>query len=372
MAAPSPKNQVTTLQASINALLALIKQPSSVTSSSSSNPPSVDLIRSDLVALIALLSKEVTALCLALKPPASQDAVSQTLVKVNDLAGKVKFAFEELGGRQSVLAKRLVWTVTEALESLATFLGACVPLLPPCPPQTGAVAKKLRDTLLSSAKVFWGIAEQAGTLPQSELEAVRASWKGSLELMDDALGEVKDLSETLAAAALSHGGEEAEDEEEEDDVDDDDFTSKPLSEREQSRASTVYTLLRLSRLLLHRLLLITGPSSPCPSLAAALSTAAFLSAAHTLSQRLSSVFDDVCASLEGPQDPEEVEEGVEEVESVDEELGKALEAAIEHGEGVKEEERAKQRGWMEVWRKSRSGARDKFDAIEDDAEEAEE
>lgn len=99
---------IATLTVSATTSLALLKKPSPPSSSPSSLLPSLADIRNDVLSLLQLTAKEITALSLALKPPASHDALEQTLAKVQQLEAKLRFAGEQLPDlTQGVLAKRI-------------------------------------------------------------------------------------------------------------------------------------------------------------------------------------------------------------------------------------------------------------------------
>jgi hypothetical protein len=102
---------IDSLFTSATSSLSQLKKPSSSTSSSSTDstpPPPLQDIRNDVQQLLQLLSKEITALSLALKPPTAHDALKQTLDKVVGLEAKLKFAGEQLPvGGDGVLAKRI-------------------------------------------------------------------------------------------------------------------------------------------------------------------------------------------------------------------------------------------------------------------------
>ncbi|GAA5833610.1 hypothetical protein JCM11251_003180 [Rhodosporidiobolus azoricus] len=370
------------LQDSCASTLAGLKRPR--TAPSSSSPPSLADIRNDTLALLQLVSKEVTNLSLALKPPVAQEAVKGTVEKLVDLAGKIKFAGEQLPV-EGVLVKRISWTLQESLESLIHILSTASSALlaASSPTSTAAEKKKTRDSLLIATKSFWTFVERADKLPRDELEATRGSWKDVLGLLDDCLEEMKEMGEqddeeeegSDPAVRDTEDGEEEEDE----DGDEDDFgASRSYNHKERARVSATHHLLRLTRLLINRLFTRTSPSSlstlstSFPSLAASLSAPAFLSSAQRLIQQLSALGDDVAAALEPPQ--RDLAETVEELCEVADELADEVERAVEAsqaneaqpGEGGKEkaEEAGKgEKDWLAMWRKQRDDARAKLAEI---------
>ncbi|GAA6016015.1 hypothetical protein JCM10207_006838 [Rhodosporidiobolus poonsookiae] len=375
MATPPAQEQLTALQSTIHSTLALLKHPQPAPPSPSSPAPPLAHIRNDLVQLAQLVGKEVTNLSLALKPPASLPAVGSTLDKLIDLLAKVKFAAEQLPA-QGTLAKRINWTTLSLLESLSSFL-LSVPAALSAPRSPPSAAKQARDALLVAAKGVWQAAEQAEQLPRDEAEASRASWKDVLGLLDDCLEEVKDMGEEDEGeagegeeGAEGRTGENGEDDDD-DDADDDLFPPASFTPPQRARVPATYLLLRLTRLLLHRLFTRTSPtSSPAPP--PCFATPDFLSSAETLVQRLAALADDVAAALEPPQ--HDLPGAVDELCEVADELAAKVEAAAaaaaaSAAEGEEEEKEAEEkwkegeRKWVAVWRKQRDDARRALDAI---------
>ncbi|GAA5917965.1 hypothetical protein JCM6882_001067 [Rhodosporidiobolus microsporus] len=380
------KQLLSTLITTCASTLAGLKRPRTASSSSSpassEPPPSLADIRNDTLALLHLVSKEVTNLSLALKPPVAQEAVKSTLDKLVDLVAKLRFAGEQLPV-EGVLTKRISWTAQESLESLSHLLSAALASLTSSsssPPAPAAAQKKSRDALLVATKSFWSFVERAERMPRDELEATRGSWKDVLGMLDDCLEEMKEMGEGEDEEGEGEGeeGEAEEEPEGEDEDDDDDFSSsssRPFTAEHRARITATYLLLRLTRLLINCLFTRTSPSSlstfssTSPSLAASFSAPAFLSSAQRLVQRLSALGDDVAAALEPPQ--RDLGETVEELCEVADELAGEIEAAVgvaaekgKEGEGEKgEEARKAEREWLAMWRKQRDDARAKLDAI---------
>ncbi|GAA5877272.1 hypothetical protein JCM8547_002624 [Rhodosporidiobolus lusitaniae] len=374
------------LSDSLSATLALLKRPRTAPSSSSSSPcPSLSDIRNDTLALLQLASKETTNLSLALKPPVSTEALEKTVHKLADIGGKVRFISKQLPA-EGILSKRISWLLQESLEALLHVLTSSTLLLTALSTSPTPLTSKsplspsqrtARESLLSSAKAFWSTADRAEKLPASELEAVRGSWKDALEMMDDALQEVKEMGSAERGDAEGEK-EKEEGAEEEEEEDEDDFASTPLSVKDRERISAAHLLLRLTRLLIHRLFTRTTPSpssSPSSSSAppASISSPSFLSSAHSLVQRLSALTDDIAAALEeGEEDAEEgeLEQHVEELcwtaDELQGQMEKALSgggAAAESGKEEGEEKAEKEKQWGEMWRKQRDDARKKLEAI---------
>ncbi|GAA5997687.1 uncharacterized protein JCM10292_001026 [Rhodotorula paludigena] len=348
---------VSTVEEAAATALASLKQPrplptsppSSSPSTSSSAPPPLADVRSDFVAHLQTLNKEVTAISLALKPPVSLDAVKGTLDKLVPILDKLRFVFDCLPRDGSVLAKKITWSAQECIEAFQSYLASTASTLS-APP---ASAKKERDSQLIATKAVWAVVEKAAALPQDELDAERASWRDTLQLLDDCLDEIKELSQEVEQGAEEPGEEE---EDEDEDEDEDDFgSSRPLSAPERERATAAHLLLRLSRLLVNRLLTRTAPPSP----PAALVAPAFLASAHPLISRLSALADDLAAALEPPQD--ELGEVADELGGVADELAAVIEKAVNGADD--EAVTAAEKQWLAMWRKQRDTARAKLEAI---------
>ncbi|BGP11652.1 hypothetical protein JCM10049v2_007562 [Rhodotorula toruloides] len=336
------------LDESCTATLASLKrpnrEPAALSSAESSSPPSLSDIRNDVLAHLQAISKEVTAISLALRPPVSQDALKGTLEKLVGVVGKLVYAAELLP-RDGTLAKRINWTVQESLEAFQHFLSSISSTLT----APSSSAKAARDELLRSAKTVWSVIDNAQGLPKDELEAERLGWKDVLGLLDDCLEEMKEMGEAEDAGA------EGDEEEEEEEDDDEDFGSTPLTPAQRERITAAHLLLRLTRLLVNRLFTKTAPPSPSP----AFTDPSFLASAHTLVSRVSEMGDDLAVALEPPQD--ELKEAVEDVLSVGEELAKCIEEAVD--ERGSEEVKKAETEWLGVWRKQRDTAKAKLDAI---------
>lgn len=93
--------------ATIAATLTSLKSPSAVPSRPEASETSTVQIRSDLLTLLSLLSKQSTNYTLALKNPPEEKAAFQTLEKVKDGVEKLKFLEDLLRGRPGELDKRL-------------------------------------------------------------------------------------------------------------------------------------------------------------------------------------------------------------------------------------------------------------------------
>lgn len=227
---------------------------------------------------------------------------------------------------------------------MSSFLSLSNSYLPPKPTSTSS---QHRQQLLSSCKTFWKVVETIERdLPTSELDAVRKSWKDVVGLLEDCETEIKELVEE---------GEEEEEEEEEE--------KEELSEDTKSIILNSHTLLRLSRLLINRLLSLTNsttpPSSPLPR---KFNSFDFLSNLTVLIKRISEKADDLAGVIED-DDEEIVKNVLNEIvitgESLAGEIQEAFEEEEEQGEGKEDDRKEKGNSkvgeWLKVWR----GQRDK-------------
>ncbi len=205
--------------------------------------------------------------------------------------------------------------------------------------------------------------DRSGNLPQTELEAERQSWRDATSMLDDCLEELKDLEETVddAGADPAEGADDAptdapaSDAVPESKSGDGTAASQavPAMSKERQRISTTRHLLRLGRLLVHRLVTKSTSSS------ATFEDPAFLNAIRQPVSRLSALGDDIALELEPPQDG--LSEIVEELCRVEDSIATELERAVE-SRGTPEL-KTSEAEWMKTWRKQRSGVRAKLDAI---------
>lgn len=157
--------------------------------------------------------------------------------------------------------------------------------------------KLLRERNLKLTGQVWQVVERAQAISPNELQALRKRWQSTLGLLDDCLDEVKEMQQEPSTPDDGEGAVEEEDDGE--DEDEDDFrTSHPLSEDERARVAAAHLLLRLGRLLLNRIINLTAPPEPAPSL----STPGRLAKLDTLVGQLSASADDFALSLEPPQE----------------------------------------------------------------------
>ena len=249
------------------------------------------------------------------------------------------------------------WYILDLLEAIQQYL----------PYATGAldsVTPESRNELLRAAKTLWTVVDRSGNLPRTELEAERQSWRDATSMLDDCLEELKDLEEMVDDA----GGEPAE-------VADDAPTDAPASDaapeskggdasaagsqavpamsKERQRISATRHLLRLGRLLVHRL--VTKSTSSLTTF----DDSAFLDTIRQPISKLSALGDDIALELEPPQ--EGLLEVVEELCQVEDSIATELERVVE-SRGTPEL-KTSEAEWMTTWRKQRSGVRAKLDEI---------
>lgn len=240
----------------------------------------------------------------------------------------------------------LSWTGQEMVEAIQRLLDSS---LATHLEQDATKLKSGRELNLRLAGQVWEKVESAKEVSVNELQATRKDWKSVLGLLDDCLEEVKEMEEAAA-------GEEEEEEEE----DEDDFrSSHPLSPLELSRVSASHMILRLSRLLLNRLIVSTAPSQSSSSY----SSSDFLSSSRKLVQQLSEKADEFAASLEPPQVHQGVVQKVEEFVGVARGLSSVVEKAVKGvGEG---EEGVKEVKWQVMWREQLEKSLGKLISLEE-------
>jgi hypothetical protein len=180
-------------------------------------------------------------------------------------------------------------------------------------------------------------------------------------MLDDCLEELKDLEETVDAGSAAEGADDAPtgapaaDAVPESKGDDGTAASPapPAMSKERQRISATRHLLRLGRLLVHRL--VTRSTSTSTTF----EDPAFLDTIRQPISRLTALGDDIALELEPPQ--EGLSEIVEELCRVEDSIATELERAVE-SRGTPELKTSESE-WMKTWRKQRSGVRAKLDAI---------
>lgn len=261
------------------------------------------------------------------------------------------------------------WYILDVLETLQHFLPFASAALEPIP--VGA-EQRTRNDVLRGAKTIWTVVDKAATLPTNELEADRQSWRDAITMLDDCLEEMKEMEEAIeedkkAEAPAKTGEEPAEAPRIRDQTDTAGVVppaapaetaagnppAQPESSPERQRISTTRHLLRLGRLLVHRL--VTKTATP----SAAFTDASFLTETGGLVSRLSALGDDLALELEPPQSG--LADVLDQLCEVEDALANALDAAV-NARGS-DDLRTSEAAWMETWRKQRSGVRAKFDAI---------
>lgn len=225
------------------------------------------------------------------------------------------------------------WAAQETVEAVQRLLDGSLAAYE----AEGKRAKELREVNLRFTALVWEKAEQAKQLSEDELQASRRSWKNVLGLLDDCLEEVKEMEESEPAGMDS----DDEGEGDSDDEDDDFRASHPLSDAERARVSAAHILLRIGRLLLHRLITSTAPelAPATPGYAAP----AFLETTARLVLDLSAVADDFAASLEPPQT--DALEDAAKFGATGIALSEAVEGAVEGSKGAEAESK-----WQGMWR----------------------
>jgi hypothetical protein len=366
--------------------LSSLRTPAAATTTEDSTTSTIQ-IRSDFLALLSLLSKQTTNYTLALKNPPEEKAAFPTLEKIKDGVEKLKFLEELSRQRPGELDKRLRyahradedvelltdapgdchrWSLIESLESLSSFLSLSTSYLPPNPTTTSETHRK---QLLSSCKTFWKVVEKIEQdLPKSELEAVRKTWKDVTGLIEDCEAELKELSEGRENDGGGFGDEDSDAEEEAEEEEEEDAAEKAeLSETSKSIILTSSTLLRLSRLLVVRLLAFTEStnSSICPKF----DSRPFLSNLTTLIKGFSEKADDLAGALDEVEEIEEdpsVGDGVKKIVVEVVETGESVEREVQiaiEGSGSDEEQTDKLKEWFKIWRSQRDQAQEKLSKL---------
>lgn len=381
------------LSASTHNAVATAKRPRTSQVDAPHPAPLLIDIRNDVVVLAGSLAKEVTALTLALKPPVSVDAVTAELDKLRGIISKLSYVVELLPA-VGALPKRLrcvcplpqsvpvtpcrglrvvrwlgrtvlmtggnscSWYILDLLEAFQQFLPHATSAL-----DSGTAGS--RNDILRAAKTLWTVVDRSEALPKTELEAERQGWRDAITMLDDCLEELKDLEETVdaegvpeGAADAAHPGavaarsRQARSRGEGGDVP---ATSQstPTPSRERQRISASRHLLRLGRLLIHRLVTksVSAPTT--------FGDAALLHAVRQPVSRLCALGDEIALELEPPQDG--LSEAVNELCQVEDDLANELERVVAVlGSPDLQTSEAE---WLRTWRKQRSGARAKLDAI---------
>ncbi|EGU10870.1 Proteophosphoglycan 5 [Rhodotorula toruloides ATCC 204091] len=206
-AARSADELIRVLDESCTATLASLKrptrEPAALSSAESSSPPSLSDIRNDVLAHLQAISKEVTAISLALRPPVSQDALKGTLEKLVGVVGKLVYAAELLP-RDGTLAKRMNWTVQESLEAFQHFLSSISSTLA----APSSSAKSARDELLRSAKTVWSVVDKAQEMGDDLAAALEPPQDELKEAVEEVLSVGEELAKCIEGAVDERGSEE--------------------------------------------------------------------------------------------------------------------------------------------------------------------
>jgi len=318
--------------------LEILRRPSGNTAS---NPLPFSSLRSDLLSLLQLIYSHATRLSLALKPPHTPTAAVKVLADLDaDLSRLVACAScisEKDSG--AAIQKEVSWCVQEVVEE-AQGLVECFGM--------GVIEGGDKTYLMKTGALHASIERFKQDLSVDNREAVIKRWKSNDASLQDALEECKDMT------SVDEDGEEEEDDGW-DEIMGDGEKKEKMSEEELERTKKVYTLLRLTGLLHRR---IQKDFVFLPSL-----SHDELDSLLAVSTHLASLVDDLVSSLYAPQDLDEIQGHVKEVESSVQQLQKALKesenkAAVDHlsdtlgratlDEGTGTTGRARQMAWFDA------------------------
>ncbi|KAL7009891.1 hypothetical protein EMMF5_000799 [Cystobasidiomycetes sp. EMM_F5] len=284
---------------------------------SSPSPTSVTTL-SDLTSLLTLLSKETTALSLALAPPSETwNAVEAVSKKLSDLTGKLVYAVGVLriaslpeaaststatGVDESLLAAAWRNAVRTALEALYDLVSeSCDTYSSLKPPMTGRISGPQRKKILTLTSHTWKAVERIQqATPKTEQAAFSVVWKDLLETFDDAYDETKELVqvspiESNGTSTSNHQDSDEEDSDEDDgEFDDLDEPDTPLTPAEHVIAQKSLQIMQQARTILESLQ------------SAIISSSTGLADLHHLGQKLLATHDDLTCSLHGPQSASDV------------------------------------------------------------------
>ena len=268
----------------------------------------------EIVNLLKLISKEVTALSLALAPPkVAFPAVKAQCEKLADLVGKLVYATNLIQERSHSTADRLhapsrshpsssttpllskAWrtAATTVIDSLADLAKHARDLRSAAGPLIADKAAH-RITLSLTGIVWQNIDNAIKTGPRSEFEAFSQFWALSLGIIDDALDEVKELVEA-GPSEETIGKHDA-------DADDDfdyfdDFEEDQLSPHEYKVASSALHIMKLVRALMKRVpTILHDHLARTPN-----KTEGSLVSVLTMQEAFTATHDDLASALQPPQ-----------------------------------------------------------------------
>jgi len=250
----------------------------------------VTTVLSDLGALFTLISKETTALSLAFAPPKeSWDAVDGTIKKLHGILGKVLFCNSVLAGPGStapLLAKEWRSGTLEVFTALRDLLDTAHRSYAKGTSNT-PIKSGQRKQILTATSLVWKTVERTDSLARTEHEAFVGSWKADLDMFDDALEEVEQLTQrdvkgkgravdeedeggTKAAAKGAASQQDSMADEDDGDYDnDDDFDfgddnqddDAPVAEEDMEVINAAYQLMKLVQALLRKVQQAASPTT---------------------------------------------------------------------------------------------------------------
>lgn len=189
-----------------------------------------------------------------------------------------------------------------------------------------AFATSLRETNLRHLAQLWEATTAISKISANELEANRSEWKDFLGVLDDALDEVDTFIKGGIRpdfATQSDDGSDAEN-------DAPDGLSETLTTRELDVMRSTHMVLRLGRLVLHRLVNSSSPaitSTSSSSKPAPYTSNAFFTKARDTLDDLTAQSDDLASSLSDfPHNAESISELLEEYLEVVESVSHLIEA----------------------------------------------
>ena len=269
--------------------------------------------------LLRLMSKEVTALSLALAPPkVAFPAVKAQCEKLADLAGKLVYATNLIQERPHSSADRLhaqsgsspsssatpllskSWrnAALSVIESLADLAKHARDLRSAAGPLVADKAAH-RVTLSLTGIVWQNIDNAVKNGPRTEFEAFSQFWALSLGIIDDALNEVKELVEAGPSQETNGKHDAAA---EDDFADFDEFEDDQLSLQEHKVASSILHIMKLVRALMKRVpTILQDRLANTPD-----RTEGSLMAVLTMQEAFTATHDDLASALQPPQVPDDI------------------------------------------------------------------
>lgn len=156
--------------------------------------PPLDILRTDLISLFALVYSHATRASLAFKPPLTADAAAKSLSDMSGDLSRLVFCVQSFAdnahGRS--MRKEVVWSAREVVENVESLVLSLFEMRQP---------RNANDKtyLLRTGSLHAAIDKSRQTLSVDNRAAVNRAWKTNNETLKDALKENRELIDEASA-----------------------------------------------------------------------------------------------------------------------------------------------------------------------------